>query len=294
MVGKIVAQDPAPALDADDAYARAPRQGDGGDPLADQRAFLHDDEMRQVSVTFGFVLVERAGRTVGQQLRPQQDEVDQAGGGSDQPDTGNLEHSERRQSLFLRHPVHQQVGRGADQRQRAAKDREVGQRDQQLGGGKTHRLGQPLDDRDHHQRDRRIVHERRCRQRAKADLGHGETRLAARAADDPAGHFFQRSGSQQGSRKHEHRGNRDRGGIGEYAEQFVGREEPQKEHRKPPDRCQHHRRQAFEQEAGKQDDEERQPDLRVEGGERIGQQGWHGWRRLSYNAELRSNFAFPA
>lgn len=79
----------------------------------------------------------------------------------DDPEGGNLENPEGRQSKIPGHPIEQQIRGCPDERTGSAKEDHARQRDQQVGCRDLHLARQRHHDRDQHHDDRRVVHEGR-------------------------------------------------------------------------------------------------------------------------------------
>ena len=125
MVADILADHLAPGLDADDLHAGAAHQLGRPEFLADERAAFGDDEVGEVEIAFR-IIVERALRAIGQEPGPGKHEIGRARQRRDETHAGDFEHAERGEPLFARDAIDEEIGRGADQRERAAQDREVG------------------------------------------------------------------------------------------------------------------------------------------------------------------------
>ena len=259
-----------------DAYARAARHARIAQLLADQRAVLRHHQVTEVTFVLRHRFVLPAG-AVGKQKRAEHDQRRDTGRSGDEADQRNLENAEGGKASLGRDTVHQQVGGGADQRDRAAKDRKIGQRNQQAGGCRAQHARQPFQDGDHHDHHRRVVHEGRGRERAGTDFRHRQPRLAQGAADDPARDFLQRAGAQQGAAQHEHRPDGNRRVVAEHAQDRVGIDEAQRQHDDRPCHGDGHRRAAFEEERDEYPDEEGEADnrrMRIDEGHHGGHVGW--------------------
>ena len=96
-----------------------------------------------------------------QQERPEKPQVNRAPDHQDDAKRRDLEDGEGLHALGARDPVHKQVGRGADQGGRAAKNGRVTEWNQKLADRDLKRARQLHEHRDHHHDHGRVVHEGR-------------------------------------------------------------------------------------------------------------------------------------
>ena len=180
--------------------------------------------------------------------------------GSDQAVGRDFENPETGQTLIARNRIDDEVGRGTDQRGRTAQYADEAKRDQQFLGRETGCPRQAQDYRDQDNHDRRVVHESRRDKSTEKHLGNRQFGTTLRALDDETGDRVDRPGSQQGSRKDEHRRNGDRRGVGEDRKQAIGIDDPEKQEHAGPKHRNHCCRKALHDEPGEEEAEDHETD----------------------------------
>lgn len=129
-VVEVLADDLVLGLDADDPQSRLIECRDVLDRLFRKGLVRQDGHFGQI---FRFVLRDRVAAllaAIRQKKAPHRQHEQYARRRRHKPDQGDLEDRERFDPLLACHAVDKQVGRGPDQRQRAAENGGIGERDQ--------------------------------------------------------------------------------------------------------------------------------------------------------------------
>ncbi len=139
----------------------------------------------------------RHGFAHRKQLRHDEQHIDRANTGDDQSDWGEAEKGQFEIGTLRREICYQQVGRRADQRRHAAKDREERQGHQNTGRRLADRGGNSCQDRQKHHHNRGVVQECAERRDSQENRDRSPQRPAARHLDDRLCRCFQRIGLEQ-------------------------------------------------------------------------------------------------
>ena len=230
----VTAQRGIAAQHVDQAHALAFEQVNVHDRLSDQLGILGDRDLGEK--LHPAAVGQQVGHavTIRQQPFPHQTQIDHPPDDQNKGQRRNLKNPKGFQTGFPCNTVHQQVGRGPDQRAHPAKDRSIRQRNQQLGHRQVQLARQFHKDGDHHHHDRGVVHKRR-RDNHKAQ----QTRQTqhGRAVDHPFGHPHKpvkRAGPRQARHHHEHRGNRPWRGVGQHRQRLIIADNPEDQHQRRP------------------------------------------------------------
>ncbi len=148
---------------------------------------------------------------IGQQPRGDGEQVHEPDPAEDQPHGKEVEESEGGQVLLLHETVHEEVGRGADEREGAAEDGRVGKRDEEPRGRHAQFGTHREEDRQQEHHDARVVHEAREDHDDRQDREEQHPGAAsARALCQPV-HGLDGAGLLKGLGEHEHAGDGEEG-----------------------------------------------------------------------------------
>ena len=147
----------------------------------------------------------RHARALRQEPRAGDREIDEGPDHDDRADGQDLEDAERLHPRRAGDAVHQQVGRGPEQRHRAADDGGVAERDQKFRRGGAERARKLDEDRDHHHDERRVVHDRGGERDGDETADDGPRRTDRRLLLDDLGQGRQRAGADKRADDDEHR-----------------------------------------------------------------------------------------
>ena len=177
----------------------------------------------------------------------------------------DLEDGEGREAIGARNTVHQQVGGCADERQRAAEDRRIGERYEQLRGGHAEGAGDLDHDRDHHHHYRRVVDEGGG-EHDEADQCHNrQLRLVLGLTQRDLGEPVERSGPHQRTHDQKHHGDGPGRRIGQHPARFVIGKYPRHQHGRGAEHGHHFRRKALAQEQQEHDGDDQKRSQRLSG-----------------------------
>ncbi len=183
-----------------------------------------------------------------EQLAADGEHVDEADGGVDDAELGELEHGKRLLAERLCLAVDDEVGRGAGERAGAAEDAGERERDEEARGFEVGGFGEAQDDGQEDDDDGRVVDEGgEDGAGDHEDDEHAQFPFAGDAAE-PAPHDVDAAGALEPGAEDEHAGDGDRGGVAECAEHLILGEDPGGEHQARGKTCDHVRRQPFAEE----------------------------------------------
>ena len=170
----------------------------------------------------------------------------------------DLEDREGLKAPAARHAVDQQVGRCPDQSERAAEDRGIAERDQQLGRCQPHRLGQLRKDRDHHDDNRRIRHDGRGQNDEQHQERDGKGGVGLGLSVGQPRQAFQRARSYQSPHDQEHGGDGPWCGVRQDGQCVFVRQRPDQQHERNTGYGDNLGREGFAQEQHEHDDDDGQ------------------------------------